>query len=79
MPLALALSFLPLLKYHKNCQDNKTETNEMVPGQFFVFEKYSGKDDKHGKRYGLLYGFKLNKAKGATGFFRAGAVSRYLE
>lgn len=71
--------YLPLFENNKHGNYDQSKTQQVIPGQFFFFEKNKRKPRKDNQRDGLLNGFQLNQVKGTAIFVKAGAVGRNLK
>jgi hypothetical protein len=70
---------LPFLKNKKYGGYEKSESNQVIPGQFFFFEKYQGEDHEHRKGDHFLNGFQLHKTVRTSVFTKTRAVGGHLE
>lgn len=71
--------YLPLLENNKYSSHEQSKTQQVIPGQFFFFEKNKRKARKDNQRDGFLNGFQLNQVKGTAVFVKASAVRRNLK
>ena len=70
---------LPFFENKKNSSHEKAKPDEVIPGQFFFFEKYQSKSDKNDQRDGFLDGLQLDQRKRSSFFPEPDPVGRYLE